>query len=102
VAGLVLLEPVMRVEVTAPEDDTGEVISDLNGLRGRIQQMETRPGVQLIQVFVPMAEMFGYATDLRSLTQGRGTYTMHFGRYDEVPKTIGEEVVARVTGAARP
>jgi elongation factor G len=97
-AGLVLLEPVMWVEVTSADAYMGEVVGDLNGRRGRIQLMETREGFQVISARVPMAEMFGYATDLRSATQGRGTYSMHFDRYEEVPKTIGEDVVARVSG----
>ena len=97
-AGLALLEPVMRVEVVVPEGAMGEIIGDLSSRRGRVVQMESRPRLQVIQAVVPMAEMFGYATDLRSLTQGRGNYTMHFDRYEEVPKTIGEEVVARITG----
>jgi elongation factor G len=100
-ARLVLLEPVMQVEVVLPEDYLGEVIGDLNARRGRIQTMEARPGVQVLRAEVPMAEMFGYATGLRSITQGRGNYSMHFGKYEEVPKTISEEVVARVTGAVR-
>jgi len=100
-ARLVLLEPVMRVEVVLPEQYLGEVIGDLNARRGRIQAMEAHPGVHTVRAAVPMAEMFGYATDLRSITQGRGNYSMHFGKYEEVPKTIGEEVVARVTGAVR-
>jgi elongation factor G len=99
-AGLVLLEPVMRVEVTAADEYTGDVIGDLNSRRGRIQLMESRDGAQFIRARVPMAEMFGYATDLRSATQGRGNYSMHFCRYEEVPKTIGAEVVARITGTS--
>ncbi len=93
-----LLEPVMRVEVTLPEEYMGDVIGDLNARRGKIRNIETRQKLQVIRSLVPMAEMFGYATDLRSATQGRGNYTMQFGRYEEVPKAIGEEVVARVTG----
>jgi len=100
-AGVVLLEPVMRVEVLVPEESMGEVIGDLNSRRGRIHALETRPGVQAIQATVPLAEIFGYATDLRSMTQGRGNYTMHFARHEEVPKAIAEEVVARVTGTSR-
>jgi elongation factor G len=76
----------------------GEVIGDLNGRRGRVEHIEARTGLQVISSRVPMAEMFGYATDLRSATQGRGNYSMHFYRYEEVPKGIGEEVVARVSG----
>ncbi len=97
-AGLVLLEPVMSVEATVPDAYMGDVIGELNSRRGRIQNLEARPGLQVIQALVPMAEMFGYATDLRSATQGRGNYSMHFHQYEEVPKTIGQELVARVTG----
>jgi elongation factor G len=97
-ASLVLLEPVMKVEITVPEDHVGEVISDLNSRRGRIVSLETRERLQALQASVPMAEMFGYATDLRSATQGRGNYTMHYSHYAEVPKTIGEEIVTRITG----
>ena len=78
------------------------VIGDLTSRRGRVQNLEARPGIQVIQALAPMGEMFGYATDLRSMTQGRGNYTMHFGHYEQVPKAIGEEVVARVTGTFRP
>jgi elongation factor G len=100
-AGVVLLEPVMKVEVVVPEEHMGDVIGDLNARRGRILDMEGRNGAQVIQSAVPLAAMFGYATDLRSRTQGRGTYTMFFNRYEEVPKAIAEEVVARVTGTSR-
>ena len=100
-AGVVLLEPSMKVEVVAPDDYMGEVIGDLNARRGRIAAMESRAGASVIQASVPLAELFGYATDLRSRTQGRGNYTMHFSRYDEVPKTIAEEVIARVTGTTK-
>jgi len=100
-ASAVLLEPVMKVEVVVHEEYMGDVISDLNSRRGRIQSMESRPGVQTIQAVVPLAELFGYATDLRSATQGRGNYTMHFSHYEEVPKSISEEVVARVCGTTR-
>ena len=97
-ARLLLLEPVMQVEVTLPEEYMGDVIGDLNARRGKIKNIETRQNLQVIRSLVPMAEMFGYATDLRSASQGRGNYTMQFGQYEEVPKAIGEEVVARVTG----
>jgi len=100
-AGVALLEPTMQVEVVAPDDYMGEVIGDLNARRGRIASMESRPRASVIQATVPLAELFGYATDLRSRTQGRGNYTMHFSRYDEVPKTIAEEVIARVTGTTK-
>jgi elongation factor G len=94
----VLLEPIMQVEAVVPEDYTGEVIADLNSRRGRIQGMLARGNAQVITALVPLAEMFGYATDLRSATQGRATYTMHFHQYEEAPKSVGEEVVAKVTG----
>jgi elongation factor G len=76
----------------------GDVIGELNSRRGSIRNLEPRQGVQVIQAKVPMAEMFGYATDLRSASQGRGNYTMHFHQYAEVPKGIGEELVAKITG----
>jgi elongation factor G len=94
----VLLEPVMSVEVVVPEAYMGDVIGDLNSRRGRIQGMNPRGNVQVIGSIVPLAEMFGYATDLRSATQGRATFTMHFHQYEEAPKSVGEEVVAKVTG----
>ncbi len=94
----VLLEPVMHVEVVCPEDYMGDVMGDLNSRRGRIQGMAARGNVQVITALVPLAEMFGYATDLRSATQGRATYTMHFHQYEQAPKSVGEEVVAKVTG----
>jgi elongation factor G len=97
-AKLVLLEPVMSVEVVVPEDYMGDVIGDLNSRRGRIEGMELRGTSQIIRSFVPLAEMFGYATDLRSRTQGRGSFTMHFGKYEEVPAAISEEIVSRVQG----
>jgi elongation factor G len=94
----ILLEPVMRVEVVVPEDYTGAVIGDLNSRRGRIGELEARGTTQVVQAFVPLSEMFGYATTLRSLTQGRATYTMHFGQYEQVPVTTAEELVARAHG----
>jgi elongation factor G len=94
----VLLEPIMQVEVVVPEDYMGDVMGDLNSRRGRIQGMTARGNVQVITALVPLAEMFGYATDLRSATQGRATYTMHFHQYEQAPKSVGEEVVAKVTG----
>ena len=94
----VLLEPVMQVEVVVPDEYMGDVIGDLNARRGRVENLEPRDGLRVIRVKVPMAEMFGYATDLRSRSQGRGVFTMHFSHYDEVPKAIGEDVVARVSG----
>jgi len=99
-AGPVLLEPVMAVEVVVPEQYMGDVIGDLTARRGRVEHMEVRAGTQVITARVPLSEMFGYATDLRSKTQGRATYTMHFSRYDETPKNISEGVIARIQGAA--
>jgi len=95
----VLLEPVMRVEVTVPEEYMGDVIGDLNSRRGKIEGMEAHAGAQIIRGFVPLAEMFGYATDLRSKTQGRGVYVMQFDHYEEVPKNIAEGIIAKRQGA---
>ncbi|MCL4424440.1 MAG: elongation factor G [Firmicutes bacterium] len=94
----VLLEPVMRVEVVVPEEYMGDIIGDLNARRGRIEALENRAGAQVIRSFVPLAEMFGYATDLRSRSQGRGTYTMQFSHYDLVPKNVAEEIIAKAQG----
>ena len=94
----VLLEPVMKVEVVVPEEYMGDVLGDLNSRRGRIEGMEKRGSTQIIKSTVPLAEMFGYATDLRSRTQGRASYTMHFLRYEKTPGNIEAEVVARVQG----
>ena len=96
----VLLEPVMDVEVVCPEEYMGSVVGDLNSRRGRIVSMEARAGAQLIRASVPLGQMFGYATDVRSMTQGRATYTMQFARYEEVPRAIAEEIVAKVAGKA--
>ncbi|MEE9231543.1 MAG: elongation factor G [Acidobacteriota bacterium] len=96
----VLLEPVMAVEVVTPQEFMGDIIGDLNARRGRVERMEARAGTQIIGAQVPLAEMFGYATDMRSLTQGRATYTMHFSRYEEAPKNISEEVIASIQGTA--
>lgn len=89
----VILEPVMEVEVVVPEDYMGDVIGDLNGRRGQIEGMESRANAQVIKAYVPLAEMFGYATDLRSKTQGRATYTMQFSHYDTTPKNIAKEIL---------
>jgi len=94
-ASSVLLEPVMKVEVIVPEEYMGDVIGDINSRRGRIDGMETRSGAQVIRGFVPLAEMFGYATDLRSGTQGRGVFSMEFSHYEEVPKSVTEKVVGK-------
>ena len=90
----VLLEPYVKVEVVVPEDYMGDVIGDLNSRRGRVDGMEMRSGAEHINAFVPLAEMFGYATDLRSKTQGRGVYTMTFDHYEEVPKNVAEKVIS--------
>ena len=94
----VLLEPVMKVEVVVPEEYMGDVLGDLSARRGHIEGMEKRGSTQILRAKVPLAEMFGYATDLRSRTQGRASYTMHFLRYEQTPAAIAEEVVARVQG----
>jgi len=94
----VLLEPVMRVEVVVPEEYMGSVNGDLSSRRGRLEGTEVRGTTQLIKAMVPLSEMFGYATELRSRTQGRGSFTMHFGQYEEVPKNLSEEIVAKVQG----
>ncbi|HZW82113.1 MAG TPA: elongation factor G [Candidatus Deferrimicrobium sp.] len=94
-----ILEPVMKVEVTVPEEYMGDVIGDMNSRRGRIEGMEARSGAQVIRGFVPLSEMFGYATDLRSRTQGRGVYVMMFDHYEEVPRNIAEAIIAKRQGA---
>ncbi len=94
----VLMEPIMAVEVVTPEDYMGEVIGDITSRRGRVQQMERRGNSQVIGCRVPLAEMFGYATDLRSLSQGRANYTMQFASYEQAPKSVSEEVVAKAAG----
>ncbi len=94
----VLLEPVMRVEVVVPEEYMGDVMGDINSRRGKIQAMEARGGTQIVRARVPLSEMFGYATDLRSRTQGRATYSMHFERYEQAPQAVSEEVIARIQG----
>jgi elongation factor G len=91
----VLLEPVMKVEVTIPEEYLGDVMGDINSRRGSIEGMESRLGVQVVKARVPLAEMFGYATDLRSRTQGRGTYSMEFSHYEEVPKNMAAGIIAQ-------
>jgi elongation factor G len=97
-AGLVLLEPVMRVEVVSPDQYLGDVIGDLNSRRGRVTDMSQRANTRVIQAEVPLAAMFGYATDLRSRTQGRATYSMHFSQYAPVPTAIQEEIVKKQRG----
>ena len=97
----VILEPMMNVEVTVPEQYMGDVMGDLNSRRGKIEGMEKNTGMQIIKSKVPLANMFGYSTDLRSRTQGRGTYSMEFSYYDEVPKNIAENIIAKVSGAVK-
>jgi elongation factor G len=97
-AGPVLLEPVMSVEVITPSDYMGDVIGDLSSRRGKIQGMDQRGEAQVINAMVPLSEMFGYSTSLRSMSQGRAVYSMQFAQYEEVPKSKAEEIVAKVRG----
>jgi elongation factor G len=97
-ANPVLLEPIMSVEVVVPEDFMGDVIGDLNSRRGKVLGMDTRPAAQAIDARVPLAQMFGYATDLRSMTQGRATYTMQFSHYEPVPANVAEGIIAKLDG----
>jgi elongation factor G len=92
-AGGVILEPMMRVEVVVPDEFTGTVVGDLNSRRGLINAIEQRGNAQAIRAFVPLAEMFGYATDLRGMTQGRGQFVMEFDHYAELPKNLAEELI---------
>ena len=94
----VLLEPLMKVEVVVPEEYMGSVTGDLHSRRGRVESTETRLSSAIVQCQVPLSEMFGYSTNLRSMTQGRATYTMHFSHYDEAPKTVSEEVISKIRG----
>jgi elongation factor G len=96
----VLLEPMMDVEVVTPEEFMGDVIGDLNSRRGRIRSMDARGGAQVVKATVPLATMFGYATDLRSKTQGRATYTMQFDHYEPVPASVSEELTSRAAVGA--
>ena len=97
-AGIAILEPIMAVEIVTPDQFMGEVIGDLNSRRGQIRGMNQRGNTQVIEAFVPLANMFGYVTDLRSKTQGRAVSTMQFSHYDAVPAAVQEEVVAKVKG----
>ncbi|WP_457599076.1 elongation factor G [Hydrogenimonas sp.] len=97
-ANPIILEPIMKVEVEIPEDYMGDVIGDLNRRRGQINSMEDRHGNKIVNAFVPLAEMFGYSTDLRSATQGRGTYAMEFDHYEEVPKNVADEIIKKRNG----
>ncbi len=94
----ILMEPIMAVEVVTPEEYMGDVMGDLSSRRGRVGGMEARGNTQVVNAQVPLSEMFGYSTDLRSRTQGRATYTMQFAEYAEVPSSIAEEIVKRVRG----
>jgi elongation factor G len=96
-----LLEPIMKVEVVTPDEYLGSINGDINSRRGRIEHLDSRPGTQVITAFVPLSEMFGYSTDMRSMTQGRATYTMHFHRYEETPRSVREEVIAKVQGTGK-
>jgi elongation factor G len=95
--GAVLLEPIMKVEVVTPEENMGDVMGDLNRRRGQVQGMDDNPSGKIIRAEVPLAEMFGYATDLRSATQGRATYTMEFSKYAEAPNSIAEAVIKKAS-----
>lgn len=95
----ILLEPIVRVEAVVPQEYMGEIIGDLQSRRGRINQLESRAGSQVITAHVPLSEMFGYATTMRSLSQGRATFSMHFERYEKVPDQIGDEIIAKVRGS---
>ena len=90
----VLLEPIMKVEVTMPEEYMGDIIGDLNSRRGRIEGMDDLGGGKIVRAYVPLSEMFGYSTDLRSRTQGRGNYSMFFEKYEQVPKNVQEKVLS--------
>jgi len=94
----VLLEPVMDTEVVVPDNFMGEVIADINARRGKVQKMESRRGCQLVRAFVPLAQMFGYATDLRSLTQGRASYTIKFNSYRKVPENVTKGIIEKIRG----
>ena len=93
-AAPVILEPIMKVEVTMPEEYMGDVIGDINSRRGRIEGMDDIGGGKMVKAYVPLAEMFGYSTDLRSRTQGRGNYSMFLEKYEQVPKSVQDKIVA--------
>ena len=94
----VILEPIMKVEVVIPEEYLGDIMGDITSRRGRVEGMEARGNAQMVHAMVPLSEMFGYATSLRSNTQGRGTFSMHFDHYEEVPKSISEEIIKKNKG----
>ena len=93
-AAPVILEPIMKVEVTMPEEYMGDVIGDINSRRGRIEGMDDIGGGKMVKAYVPLAEMFGYSTDLRSRTQGRGNYSMFFEKYEQVPKSVQDKIIS--------
>ena len=99
-ASPVVLEPMMKVEVEVPEDYIGNIIGDLNSRRGQIEGQSTDQGIASVSAKVPLAEMFGYATDIRSKTQGRGIFTMEFSHYSEVPRNVAEAIIAKSKGNA--
>jgi len=96
----VLLEPIMKVEVTVPEEYFGDVMGTLSSRRGRIEGTDSRAGAQIIRAKVPLGEMFGYSTTLRSSTQGRGTFSMELSHYEEVPKSIADEIISKYKGSS--
>jgi elongation factor G len=97
----VLMEPIMKIEVLTPEENMGDVIGDLNRRRGQLQGMDSRNGAQVIKAMVPLSEMFGYVTQLRTITSGRATSTMEFDHYEEAPRNVQEEVVAKSKGKTK-
>jgi elongation factor G len=98
IASPIILEPIMKAEIITPEEWMGDVIGDLNSRRGRIMGMNDRSGMKIIESNVPLAEMFGYANDLRSKTQGRATYTMEFSHYEQVPNAIAHGIISKAVG----
>jgi elongation factor G len=92
--GLILLEPIMKIEVITPAEYMGDVTGDVNSKRGRIEKMDDRGAMKVIGAKIPLAKMFGYATQIRSMSQGRASYTMEFSHYEEVPKNVAEEIIA--------
>jgi len=99
-ASPVLLEPIMKMEVVTPEENMGDIVGDLNRRRGQVQGMDAKNNSQVISVSVPLSEMFGYVTALRTMSSGRATSTMEFSHYDEVPKNIADEVIKKANGAS--
>jgi len=97
-AAPILLEPLMKLEIAAPDEYLGDVVGDINARRGRIEGMEMRSGSRVVKILVPMATMFGYATALRTLTQGRGVFSMEFYQYEKTPPQVQDEIVARIEG----